>query len=312
MSPLSKNQELLKQFEAYEAFCKVMLDAYALIDSSGKVIKSNQLLSVLLGKTTKHILKVESLDNLLQLKLSEKVIRTEDLFEYKQPSRIDEVRGDTEDRENLNLILSVYPFLKKDQLLGLFLLIRDVTAETALQGKYKIKATQSITDNLTGLYNRHYFDQYLPSILNQLEKAEDDFSMSLLMADIDYFKKINDTYGHQAGDYILEGVSNLLKENCRKTDILCRYGGEEFLIIFPGAKLKDAKLGAEKLRRAVRDFKFVHNHKDIPVTISVGIAEISVGKEDADAAIARADAALYHSKETGRDRVSVHQDGKIS
>ncbi|MBI2603486.1 MAG: sensor domain-containing diguanylate cyclase [Deltaproteobacteria bacterium] len=304
--------ELLKRFESYEPFCKVMLDAYALIDLDGKVIKSNQLLSVLLGTTTKQIQKADSIDQLLKMKVAQNKIKTEHLFTYRQPTRIDEVRGDTKDRENLNLILGVYPFLNEDKLLGLFLLIRDVTAETALQDKYKVKATQSITDNLSGLYNRHYFDQYLPSILDQLKKAEDNFSMSLLMADIDHFKKINDTYGHQAGDYVIESMSHLFKENCRKTDILCRYGGEEFLIIFPGAKLKDAKVGAEKLRNAVKDFKFVHNHNDIPVTISIGIAEISVGKENADAAIARADAALYHSKETGRNRVSVHQGGKIT
>ena len=101
----------------------------------------------------------------------------------------------------------------------------------------------------------------------------------MIMADIDHFKMINDTYGHQAGDHILERVSTIFKENFRKTDVICRYGGEEFLTILPATEADEARVAANKLREAVDKEDFVFKETHIPVTISMGIAQIQLEKE---------------------------------
>ncbi len=312
MDMAPEKSELIEAFKVHEDFCHSMIDAYVLLEPSGKIIKCNQLFNILVGKKTKQILKVDSLDELLTFQVGGQTVPVRHLTAYEQATRLDEVRGDTEIQKNLNLILGLYPFVKDGRFLGIFLLIRDVTAETNLQDKYKIKSTQSITDKLTGLYNRMYFEQYLPGILEQMVGDSAAQAISVVMADIDHFKRINDGFGHQAGDYVLEHVAKALKESCRKTDIICRYGGEEFLIIFPGATLEAARLAAEKLRLAVAMKSYTFNTKTIPVTLSLGVSEIQVGAETGEKAIARADKALYHSKEAGRNRVSINNNGHIS
>ncbi len=311
MDESQSKEELLKAFKPFDDFCHALIDSYALLGTDGKVVKCNQLFGVLTSMTTKQILKNAILDDLLILKIGGKNISVFDLLENDHPTRIDEVHGETSNQKNLNLIFGIYPFIVEGRKLGIFLLIRDVTAETNLQDQYTAKATQSITDKLTGLYNRQHFEQYLPSILNQMMGEGEDYAISLLMSDIDHFKKINDTHGHQAGDFILAAVAKLVKDTCRKTDVVCRYGGEEFLIILPGADLHDSVLVAEKLRVAIQDYKFVFNGTNIPVTLSLGTSQIRVGMEKADDAIARADLALYHSKEHGRNAVSTNEQGNI-
>ena len=129
------------------------------------------------------------------------------------------------------------------------------------------------------------------------------------MCDIDHFKKINDTHGHQAGDYVLAEVSKLFRESFRKTDILCRYGGEEFLAILPSTEIPGALLVAEKLRSKVAGYKFLFNDVEIPTTISIGVALVRQGVETPAQTVTRADEALYFSKENGRNRVSIHDGG---
>jgi len=165
---------------------------------------------------------------------------------------------------------------------------------------------------LTGLFNRNYFADYLKNQVATLEGFPADAPqriLSVVMMDIDFFKKINDVYGHQAGDYVLSNTGLMLRNCFRKTDVVARYGGEEFLAIMPGTDLRGATIAAEKLRTAIESFKFDTGGKIIPVTISCGVAQIEVGKESGEEAIARADAALYFSKHNGRNRVSIHVEG---
>lgn len=305
--------EILEAFKIHDHFSKAMLDAYVVIDKHGKVLKCNPYFTSLVGKKTKQIFKAQSLDEIIALKVNNQKTPVSQLVQA-QPTRVDEVRGDTELAENMNLILGVYPFVKDGEIIGSFVLIRDVTAETNLQDKYKVKSVQSITDKLTGLYNRAYFEQYLPETIKHLESRRDDrqYHLSIIMSDIDHFKKINDNYGHQAGDFVLEGVSAVFRSNFRKTDIICRYGGEEFLAILPSTDIEEAVLAANKIRVAIAQAKYEFNGQVIPVTISMGISEINIGQETSEVAIGRADAALYFSKENGRNKVSTNKDGKIS
>ena len=219
------------------------------------------------------------------------------------------------ERDQLNLILGIYPlFSEQDgRKLGAFILIRDVTAETNLQGQYKDKAIQSITDPLTSLFTRAYFEDYLKGQVARMEALEESerYPVSLVMCDIDFFKKINDRYGHQAGDYVLKIVADLMKQTFRKTDVCCRYGGEEFLVILPSANYVNAGIAANKLREAIQNEVIVFEDTHIPVTMSCGVGTINFGKETYDETMARADAALYESKRGGRNLVCIHNGDEI-
>jgi diguanylate cyclase (GGDEF)-like protein len=307
------NPPVLEQFKQYEHFCKAMLDAWIVVDHTGRVLKCNALVSQVTNVKSKQVMKADSFDDVLKLSVASKPLSIMELLTSPGPTRVDEVTGKAEGRDDLNLIIGVYPFIDNNQTNGAFILLRDVTAETNLQDKYKHKATQSITDALTGLFNRNYFVEYMTSQVATLESFPIDAPqriISVVMLDIDFFKKLNDGYGHQAGDHVIKHVADLLKKSFRKTDIVARYGGEEFLAILPGTDVQGAAIAADKLRLAVANYKFEFDGKVMPVTISSGVAQINVGNENGDGAIARADAALYFSKQQGRNRVSVHDGTK--
>jgi diguanylate cyclase (GGDEF)-like protein len=301
-------------FKTFEQFSKCLLDAYAVFDAEGKVVKCNPMFSQLLGKKTKQILKEGSVENMLKLSVAGKPLDLTELLHSSGPTRLDEVSAETESSNDLNLIVGVYPFVDEGKGVGAFMLFRDVTAEANLQDKYKDKATQSITDPLTGLFNRTYFEEYMANQVVHLEHLPKDATqriISVVMLDIDHFKKVNDDYGHQAGDYVIKEVASHLKETFRRTDIVCRYGGEEFLAILPGTDLDGACIAAEKFRQVIASFNFEHENVKIPITISSGVAQIRVGEEKGERTIARADEALYHSKESGRNMVSLHDGSDL-
>lgn len=162
----------------------------------------------------------------------------------------------------------------------------------------------SITDPLTGLYNRRQFERLMDTEVSlSLRHGEDS---SILIVDVDHFKKINDQFGHKAGDTVLRRLAKILTENLRATDIVCRVGGEEFVAICRRAKAEDARLVGEKLRRMVQEHSFIVNMDRIPVTVSVGVATIpnEFGIQTPEEFFQCADIALYHSKESGRNKVT--------
>jgi diguanylate cyclase (GGDEF)-like protein len=165
-----------------------------------------------------------------------------------------------------------------------------------LANKLKQKA---ITDKLTGLLNRTVFYEILKKEINKSLRY--NRNLSLAMIDIDYFKSINDTYGHDIGDMVLKELSKIIKENIRQSDYAFRWGGEEFIVAMPETSIEGAEKLAEKLRIAVKEHKF---YKVNFVTISVGVAEF-FKNETIDELIKRADEALYASKEGGRNLVTV-------
>lgn len=306
--------EALEAFKPFEHFCRCLLDAYAVVDASGKVLKCNAMFTQIAGLKTKQVLKAGSFDEVLRLAVAGRDLPVAELLQNPGPTRLDEVAAEALGQQdvklrNLFLIIGLYPLSRDGKPVGAFILLRDVTAEASLQGKYKDKATASITDPLTGLFNRGYFADYLKSQVQTLESfphAAPQRIMSVVIMDLDFFKKINDGYGHQAGDYVLVHTAELMKNCFRKTDVVARYGGEEFLCILPGTDLAGAAVAADKLRQMVAGFHFEHDGKVIPVTISSGVAQITIGHETGEQAVARADAALYFSKEKGRNRVSIH------
>jgi two-component system cell cycle response regulator len=155
------------------------------------------------------------------------------------------------------------------------------------------------SDALTGLPNRRNFEETLERELTRAVRTEQP--VNLLMLDIDHFKKINDTLGHQTGDAVLRGVAQRLSETVRAGDVVARYGGEEFAIVMPNAAIQDAVLLADRVLRAVEKL-------DVPVTASIGIATYLRHAADADALVEAADRALYESKRAGRNRATVCAD----
>jgi len=156
----------------------------------------------------------------------------------------------------------------------------------------------SNTDPLTKLYNRNILDEHLPAVIADAQSMGQPVCMMLI--DIDNFKQINDTYGHPYGDEILRRFAKALKQTFRQRDIAIRYGGDEFMLVLPGATLEQAQAGAERLRRMVCE------NCDLPsgtcVTLSIGMTQ-GIPGDDLQSLIARADEALYSAKKAGKDRI---------
>lgn len=157
------------------------------------------------------------------------------------------------------------------------------------------------TDGLTELYNHRYFQEQM---IQQVENCKRyNTSFSLILIDIDFFKKFNDTFGHQSGDAVLRQVSQKLKRNVRSTDIVCRYGGEEMSIILPNTDKKDAIVTAQKICQTIAEKPFkLANDKESNVTISLGVSTYPEDGESADSLIASADKRLYKAKNNGRNQ----------
>ena len=162
----------------------------------------------------------------------------------------------------------------------------------------------SRTDRLTQLNNRGYWEEMLNKEFARFKRYGG--VSSLIMFDIDHFKKVNDTYGHQAGDKVIQTVAQTLRNNLRNTDIGGRYGGEEFGVILPDTNVDGAKIFAERLRTTVESLPVQHEDKEIRFTISLGIAELAADCPNAKHWIEQSDKALYESKHAGRNRSTVY------
>ena len=152
-----------------------------------------------------------------------------------------------------------------------------------------------IYDPLTKAFNRRYFDEYINHEISRANKQDKPFSLIIL--DIDYFKKVNDSFGHAAGDYVLEAMVSIIGSTIKKRDVLARIGGEEFAILLPDTKIEEAYETAEKVRIAVENYSFREVGK---ITISLGITEFKK-LDNCDCMLRRADKALYNAKSDGRN-----------
>lgn len=164
--------------------------------------------------------------------------------------------------------------------------------------------TQSVRDALTGLYNRRYLEETLEREMRRAARAEQ--SLGILMIDLDHFKNFNDTYGHDAGDAVLRETGASLTKGIRAEDFVCRFGGEEFVVILPTADPETSRTRAERLRTKMRELTIMYQGKSLGmVTISVGVAAFPAHGTSPKELMAAADAALYEAKRGGRDKVVV-------
>jgi diguanylate cyclase (GGDEF)-like protein len=164
----------------------------------------------------------------------------------------------------------------------------------------------AFTDGLTGLYNHRHFQEKLRGEFKRAERYNE--KITLILTDIDHFKKINDTYGHPAGDAVLKSFSETIKSTVREIDIPARYGGEEFAILVVRADKKEAKKIAERIRKNVMDHEFKADRQSLRVTVSLGIASYPSDASSKEELLEKADQALYGAKEGGRNRTVLYAD----
>jgi diguanylate cyclase (GGDEF)-like protein len=163
---------------------------------------------------------------------------------------------------------------------------------------------QSVRDPLTGLYNRRYMEESLERELRRSMRKKSP--LGVVMLDVDHFKRFNDTFGHEAGDSVLQAVAKLFRSQLRGEDVVCRFGGEEFTVILPEASPEATRQRAEQLREAVK--QMVPNFRDQSleaITLSIGVASFPENGNTGEALLRKADSALYQAKQQGRDRVVI-------
>ncbi|KKB09502.1 PleD family two-component system response regulator [Devosia chinhatensis] len=160
----------------------------------------------------------------------------------------------------------------------------------------------AVTDELTGLYNRRYFERHLNIMLGKAQEQERD--LALMILDIDHFKAVNDTHGHDIGDAVIREFSARLRRNIRGVDLACRFGGEEFVVLMPDTDFAQADAVAERVRQSIAEKGFeVGNGRPLSVTVSVGVSLNETRADTPESLVKRADVALYRAKREGRNRV---------
>ena len=199
--------------------------------------------------------------------------------------------------------VSRQPFIRRDEEL-----LSTLASHAAIAIQNAMLYEQAIHDGLTGLYAHTFFQNYLEQAITKAKRYETP--LSLLMLDIDYFKRFNDTYGHPAGDAVLVNIAHLLQQAIRGADIAARYGGEEFALILPETDTKGAYLLAERLRKKVQTFDFLKGKKKrVKITVSIGVAGYKKGMRK-EILIGQADQTLYRAKREGRNRVCLFKGSK--
>lgn len=164
----------------------------------------------------------------------------------------------------------------------------------------------SITDDLTGLSNRRYFDNCFEKEFLRAQRYKN--KLTLVIFDIDHFKKVNDTYGHQCGDYILKQVAKAALQTFRKTDTVFRFGGEEFSVILTETNMNQAIIPLERFRKTIETLATEYQNNIIDITVSIGVCEYNDNIKDKEELLRKADKALYDAKNSGRNQTVFYKE----
>ncbi len=289
-----------------------------LINPEGYIIKTNRYIDSLLHYTQEEI-KGGHITGLIKNQELRGII--EDGGELEHPVSLPEVEALSKDGQPIPFSLTIIPIRSRPQLLQGHLIIgEDIRTTKWLQEEViknkrvneemaklndelrlmnEILVNKSIKDGLTDLYNHQYMNEILEETLKSISMAEQE--LCVMMLDIDHFKLVNDTFGHQTGDRVLVKVADLIRENTRTSDYIGRYGGEEFIVVLPDTGLKEAAEIAEKIRRSMQEYDFLLENKEI--TISIGVVQYA--GEVSHVLVNKADMLLYQAKSNGRNRVEV-------
>lgn len=292
-----------------------MRDGVVVTDNDSRVIDMNPSAQKLLGTTLGSALGRPVADVLPVWKDMEQQLISENDAHL-------EFFMDNDERHSIDLTMTVMQD-RRNQPGGMLAILRDVThvkkiekdlRETnkeltrkieEIQALQEMLRQQAIRDPLTGLYNRRFLEETLARELAQAVRVNEPLSVAMM--DIDLFKSINDTYGHPVGDLFLMALGDLLAHKIRGGDVACRFGGEEFVVVMPGASLEAAALRVNEFRQAFGAQALNIDGKEIRVTFSAGVAGFPLHGSDDKSIMAAADHALYAAKEAGRNRVIVAQ-----
>lgn len=267
-------------------------DGIVLLDQTGKVFEVNKRYALMLGYTHEEMYNLHIWDwdtQFTKEELEEKI----KMIDY--DGHHFETTQKRKDGSIIDIECSNSATIFKGQKL-IFCICRDITQRKHLENEIKYLAS---TDILTELPNRNEFQKKIKLEIYNTNRYNNSFSV--IMYDIDYFKHINDSFGHPEGDIVLKSMSKLVKSFLRQTDLVARWGGEEFMIIMPQTNATSAKLAAEKLRFAIEEHNFNDNYK---ITASFGVTEYKID-DTLSTLLKRVDDALYVSKSEGRNRVTV-------
>jgi diguanylate cyclase (GGDEF)-like protein/PAS domain S-box-containing protein len=203
------------------------------------------------------------------------------------------------DRGHVWIMVSATPLFRNGRLDGVYSSFEDITQQVLLSKELKLQAT---TDYLTGASNRRSLMERLTVEFERVQRHP-DLQCSVLALDLDFFKRVNDTWGHATGDAMLVHVSKLMRQETRVLDVVARSGGEEFTVLLPHTGLDEAMALGERLRIRVETSPLQHEEHTIAITVSIGVSAIAATDASADAVLARADRALYEAKNSGRNAV---------
>lgn len=277
------------------------------VDSSDRLVDANRMAQDYLGKSLSEIIGRDPLDVFRQWpELIQPFFMTEN-------TRVEiQIPGDPP--RILELVITPLNN-ERGELEGRAIVAYDITErknmELALQQRLEeIQALhqalheQAIRDPLTGAFNRRFLSE---SFDKEVARAKRDHSnISIIIIDVDHFKKFNDTYGHKCGDLVLQSLVNFLQEHTRQGDVVCRYGGEEFVIVMPDTDVNSAYQRAEALRAEFDAMSLEYESIYLRATFSVGVASFPSSAGTGEGVLHAADQALYKSKENGRNRVTIY------
>jgi len=247
--------------------------------------------------------------------------RDEAIFDYEI---VDSVLGKEELIENSDILRSkvVIPISYANKIIGgialyhkkgarfdssrvLEIIVQELKVLMRIKWLYSETKYLAITDGLTGLYNRRYFQQTLDREFARSKRYKNPLSIAFF--DIDYFKNVNDSYGHQFGDKVIAEISKIIRNSLRKTDYVARYGGEEIVLILPETPIDQTLIPIERIRVKIQDHPFVFGDKPVQVTVSCGLSGVEPDVNTYEDLILRADKALYESKRNGRNQTTIYQ-----
>lgn len=306
---LARNQEVMRFRTELQAMFDAMPDGVLLVDTEFRIVQGNPRAFALLPGL-KKITGAIPLERMQENSCPHHGLQTA-MKEGKICEHQCSVKLPDGDVRHVHIICA--PIKKGGRVVYMVEVIRDITERVKTEHELEDKTSEllaankllsqiAVTDSLTQLYNRRHFDEiFLKEI--KLFSRRKYASLSLMMIDIDHFKKLNDKHGHLMGDMVLREIAKLLQEGVRGTDTIARYGGEEFVIVMPDTRIDGAEYKAEMLRQRVMETEFHGQSGPIHVTISIGVASFLSGAPNE--LIYAADQALYQAKHSGRNRVVV-------
>lgn len=306
---LEKTEIALRESERfYNTVFESINDPFNILDRDYRIIKANESYARMRGKTVEQLIG-ECCYAVLQNRNDVcEGCSVKETFDSGKPSTKEKLASFS-DSSYVWVEIYTYPiFDEKGNVSNVIEYTRDITKRKRAEAERDILVDKlqylSRIDDLTGLLNRRALIERLEDEVRRTQRYKTN--LSIIICDLDYFKGINDTYGHNAGDWVLQIVSNLLKKSLRNTDIVGRYGGDEFLLILPETSTQGAEEIAERIRLTVEDFDLqIVDKEPIKTTLSLGIAEFNVDKEDINDLIKRADNALYRAKGKGRNMIYI-------